>query len=190
MGGADKALLTLDGKTLIARAVSRVAPQVDDLTINANGDPSRFAALRCDILPDRIGGFQGPLAGILAGLEWLRETRPNARWLASFACDCPFFPLDLVARLIAAAESQNVPVALAESGGRHHPVFAVWRSDLPADSPSILRDGASRKMDDFIARFPSARVAFAADPVDPFFNINTEDDLARAKALLATYEIR
>jgi molybdenum cofactor guanylyltransferase len=185
MGGADKALLVLGGMTLVERSVRRARAQLGEVLINANGDPARFGPLGCAVLPDRIGDFQGPLAGILAGLEWLRAHRPGARWLASFACDCPFFPPDLVARLIAAAESAHVPIALAASAGRHHPVFAVWRTDLNADSESILRDGISRKMDDFIARFPSTRVEFETAAVDPFFNINTPDELARAEALIA-----
>ena len=185
MGGADKAHLTLGGETLLERALERAAPQVGELLINANGDPSRYAGFGCEIVPDRIGGFLGPLAGILAGLEWMRANRTDARWLASFACDCPFFPRDMVERLIAKAETEGALVAVAMNGERHHPVFAVWRADLPATSESVLRDEGLRKMDDFIARLPSTRLAFPSEPVDPFFNINTPGDLARAEALIA-----
>jgi len=185
MGGADKAFLTLCGETLIERAIARARPQVGELLINTNGDLSRFAGLGCEIVPDRIGGFLGPLAGILSGFEWMRENRPQAQWLVSFACDCPFFPRDMVENLIAAAEDEGVPIAVAASGMQHHPVFAVWRADLPVTSEAVLRDLGLRKMDDFIARFGSIHVAFPSAPIDPFFNINTPDDLAQAEAMIS-----
>src|SRR5256885_3204424 len=149
MGGVGKAFLKLGGETLNERAFARARPQVDELIINANGDLRRFDALGCEVIADRIGGFLGPLDGILSGFEWMRANRPNARWLASFACDCPFFPMDMVARLIAKANSENAMVALAAGGDRHHPVFAVWSAALPITSQSVLRDQALRKMDDF-----------------------------------------
>ena len=185
MGGADKAFLKLGGATLIERAVARARPQVDDLIINASGDLSRFEFLRCEVIADRIGGFLGPLAGILSGLEWLRANRPDSRWLASFACDCPFFPADMVKQLIAEAQSHDVKIAVAASGERHHPVFAVWSAGLPVTAQSVLRGQGLRKMDDFIAVFPNIRVDFPSAPIDPFFNINTPDDLAHAQALMA-----
>jgi molybdopterin-guanine dinucleotide biosynthesis protein A len=184
MGGADKALLTLGGETLLARTITRATPQARELLINANGDPARFAGSGLPVIEDRIAGFLGPLAGILSGLEWMRANRPQACWLASFACDCPFFPLDMVQHLIARAQSQNASVAVAASGSRHHPVFAVWRADLPATSERILTDQGLRKMDDFLALFANTSANFASDPVDPFFNINTPDDLSRAETLL------
>ena len=101
MGGADKAFLKLGGETLIARTIARAKPQVGELLINANGDPSRFADFGLPVIADSIGGFLGPLAGILSGLDWMRANRPKARWLATFACDCPFFPRDMVEALIA-----------------------------------------------------------------------------------------
>ena len=185
MGGADKAFLKLGGETLIERAIARARPQADELIINANGDLKRFESLGCEVIADRIGGFLGPLAGILSGFEWMRANRPNARWLASFACDCPFFPADMVERLIAEAQSRGVQIAIAASGERHHPVFAVWSASLPVTSQSVLRGQGLRKMDDFVAGFPNARVVFPSAPVDPFFNINTRDDLARAEKILS-----
>lgn len=185
MGGADKAFLKLGRETLITRAIARARPQVDELIVNANGDPKRFASLGCEVIPDRIGGFLGPLAGILSGFEWMRANRPDARWLASFACDCPFFPTDMVEKLIAEAQSRGVQIAIAASGGRHHPVFAVWSASLPVTSESVLSGEGLRKMDDFVAGFPNIRVAFPSTSVDPFFNINTLDDLARAEEILS-----
>ena len=185
MGGADKAFLKLGGETLIARTIARARQQVNELLINANGDLSRFAEFGFPVVEDRIGGFLGPLAGILAGFEWMRANRPAAQWLASFPSDCPFFPRDMVEKLIAKAQSENASVAVAESGGRHHPVFAVWSAAISATSQSVLNNQGLRKMDDFVALFPNARVNFPSHPIDPFFNINTPDDLARAKALLS-----
>jgi molybdopterin-guanine dinucleotide biosynthesis protein A len=184
MGGADKAFLRLSGETLIARAIARARPQAGELIINANGDLKRFEGLGCEIIADRIGGFLGPLAGILSGFEWIRRNRPNARWLASFACDCPFFPADMVERLVAEAQNRDLPIAIAASGERHHPVFAVWSASLLVTSESVLHGQGLRKMDDFVAKFPNARVVFPSTPVDPFFNINTRDDLALAETLI------
>jgi molybdopterin-guanine dinucleotide biosynthesis protein A len=184
MGGADKAFLKLGGETLITRAIARARPQADEFIINANGDLERFASLSCEVIADRVGGFLGPLAGILSGFEWMRANRPDARWLASFACDCPFFPTDTVERLIAGAQSRSVPIAIAASGERHHPVFAVWSASLPVTSESVLRGEGLRKMDDFVAGFPNTRVIFPLAPIDPFFNINTPDDLVRAQTLI------
>src|SRR5450755_704524 len=116
MGGADKALLMLGGETLMARTIARAKPQVGQLLINANGEASRFAAFGLPVIEDRIGGFLGPLAGILTGLEWIRTNHPDANWLATFSCDCPFFPRDLVEKLIAKAQSEKAAVAVAASG--------------------------------------------------------------------------
>lgn len=185
MGGADKAFLTLGGDTLIARTIARAKPQVGELLVNANGDPARFAGFGLPVIADCIDGFLGPLAGILSAFEWMRANRPEARWLASFACDCPFFPRDMVERLIAKAQSDNALAAIAASGGRHHPVFAVWSADILTTAQSALSDQGLRKMDDFVALFPNTRVTFASDPLDPFFNINTPDDLARAESQIA-----
>jgi len=183
MGGVDKASLRLGNQTLIERGIARARPQVSELLINANGDVARFADFGLEIISDSIGGFLGPLAGILSGLEWMRTNRPKFSWLATFACDTPFFPRDMVEKLVQRAESERALVAIAASGDRHHPVFAVWSAALSV-SPQELSDAqASRKMDDFVARFPNTRVMFSTDPIDPFFNINTPADLVRAETL-------
>ena len=181
MGGADKALIPLGGTTLIERAIARASVQAGDLVINANGDPKRFAHLGLPVVADPVGGFVGPIAGILAGFAWMRANRPNARWLASFACDCPFFPMDMVERLTTKARSERVNVVVAESGSQHHPVFAVWSADITASPEDILVKQGLRKMDDFIATLPNVRVRFDTDPIDPFVNINTPEELAFAE---------
>lgn len=181
MGAVDKALIPLGGTTLIERAIARASVQVPDLVINTNGDLKRFAHLGLPVVADPVGGFVGPIAGILAGFEWMRRERPKARWLASFACDCPFFPMDMVERLIAKAHSEGAKVAVAESGAQHHPVFAVWSAGIPASPDDILVRRGLRKMDDFIATLPNVRVRFDTDPIDPFVNINTLEELAFAE---------
>lgn len=181
MGGVDKALIPLGGMTLIERAVARASVQVSDLLINANGDPKRFAHLGLPVVPDPVGGFVGPIAGVLAGFEWMRANTPEARWLASFACDCPFFPMDMVERLTAKALGERAKVAVAESGAQHHPVFAVWSAEISATADDVLVKRGLRKMDDFIATLPNVRVRFDTDPIDPFVNINTPEELALAE---------
>jgi molybdenum cofactor guanylyltransferase len=183
MNGADKPMLMLAGKTLMQHVIEHVAPQVDELLVNANGDVSRFAHFDRELLPDRMDGHPGPLAGILAGFEWTTQNRPGARWLVSFACDCPFLPSDLVSRLISGAQTAGVPVAFAASGGQRHPVFAAWSTDLPLDSNDVLVARGLRKVDDLIGAFPNTCVEFSSSPTDPFVNINTPDDLTRAEAL-------
>jgi len=181
MGGVDKALIPLGGTTLIERAIARASVQVTDLVINANGDPRRFAHLGFPVVPDPIGGFVGPIAGIFAGFAWMRANRPKAHWLASFSCDTPFFPMDMVKRLIEKARSEGAKVAVAESGSRDHHVFAVWSADITASSEDVLVKRGLRKMGDFIATLPNVRVRFDTDPIDPFVNINTPEDLAHAE---------
>ena len=181
MGGVDKALVPLGGTTLIERAIARASVQVADLVINANGDPKRFAHLGLPVVADPVGGFVGPIAGILAGFAWMRANRVEARWLASFSCDTPFFPMNMVERLVAKALSEGAQVAVAESGGRHHPVFAVWSADISVSPEDILVTRGMRKMGAFVEMFPNVRVRFETDPIDPFLNMNTQEDLARAE---------
>ena len=185
MGGGDKALLMLGGETLLARAIGRARPQVQDLILSANGDPSRFASYGLPVIADKVPGFLGPLAGILSALEWMRANRPSARWLASFACDTPFFPTDMVARLIDMARETRSRIAVAESGERIHPVFAVWSADIAETSESVLEKDGFRKVESWIANFPHRCLGFPAEPVDPFMNVNTPGQLAFAEDFIA-----
>src|SRR5262245_51643855 len=120
MGGVDKALVSLGGTTLIERAIARASGQGADWISNANGEPKRFAHLGLPVVADPVDGFVGPIAGVLAGFAWMRANRSKARWLASFSCDTPFFPMDMVERLVAKARAERAQVAVAESGSRHH----------------------------------------------------------------------
>ncbi|MGY0713533.1 molybdenum cofactor guanylyltransferase MobA [Azospirillum argentinense] len=190
MGGGDKSLRTLGGRSILERIVATVRPQVGPLVLNANGDPARFAAFGLPVAADVVEGFAGPLAGVLTGMEWARANAPNCRWLASFATDAPFIPGDLVARLAAAVEREGADLACARSDGQEHPVFGLWRVDLADDLRRAMVEEDMRKVDAWTARYRLAVADFATDPVDPFFNTNRPDDLAEAERLMAAGLVR
>ena len=183
MGGREKCLLPLGGEPLFSHVLGRARGQVASLLLSANGDPSRFPALDLPIREDVVPGHAGPLAGILTGLEWAARI-PGCVWLASFATDAPFLPYDLVFRLRAAAEGAGAEIALARSGGRAHPVFGLWRVGLEADLRRALVDEGIHRIKHWTERHLLAYADFESDPVDPFFNINAPEDLARAEKLL------
>lgn len=178
MGGADKALLRLDGQTLLQHAVDRIGPQVEALALSANGDLARFAGLGLPVLPDARPA--GPLSGILAALDWAAPRGATA--LVSVAVDTPFFPQDLVPQLVLAAERAPEGLALAESGGRWHPTFGLWPMGLRDDLRATLARGEARMMA-FADRHGAVTAAFSDDRA--FLNLNTPEDLARAEALLS-----
>ena len=186
MGGGDKALMEIGGETILARVIARISPQVGALMLNANGDPARFSGFGLPVVADVVEGFAGPLAGVLTGMLWAREHVPACRWLASFATDAPFLPTDLVARLCQAVEREDADMACAESAGRRHPVFALWPLALTDDLRAALVDEEIRKIDAWTARHRLAVAAFPVAPVDPFFNANRPEELARAEELLGT----
>lgn len=179
MGGGDKTLLALGHHTVIEEAVARLHPQVDQIAINANGDPARFAHLRLPVLTDAFGTYDGPLAGVLTALIWAQANGADA--VITVAGDTPFLPSDLVARLLNA--DPEATVALAASNGRRHPTFALWPVSVRNDLATFLRTQPSRRVNDFIDRHRHTIVEFATTPYDPFFNINTPDDLAEARRL-------
>ena len=185
MGGGDKSLRLLGGKPVLAHVVERARPQVGALVLNANGDPGRFADFGLPVAPDVVEGFAGPLAGVLTGLAWAEAEAPDCRWLASFACDAPFLPEDLVARLLAAVEAEGAELACAASRGRAHPVFGLWPIRLRAELEAAMRDEEIRKVDVWTARYRLATVDFPEietpqGALDPFFNANRPDDLEEA----------
>lgn len=185
MGGGDKCLLDLNGRPLLAHVIERARPQVDALLINAGGDPQRFAPFGLVQAADAVEGHAGPLAGILTGLEWARATHPESAWLASFATDTPFFPADWVVRLKAAVVAEAAEIGCCASGGRTHPVFGLWPVRLAGELRRALEVEGMRKIDAWTARYRVAIVEFAAQPADPFFNVNAPEDLERARALPA-----
>ncbi len=182
MGGGDKALLMLGGHSLLARVVDRLAPQVEGLALNANGATSRFAAFGLPVISDTVEGFAGPLAGVLAGLDWAAEQ--GADQIVTAAADTPFFPRDLVEKLQAAGGS----IALAASphtrrGLVRHPTFGLWPVDLREDLRAALLAG-TRKVVDWTDRHNTTMAEFSNQPFDPFFNLNTPEDMLNAEQLL------
>jgi len=186
MGGGDKTLRPLAGRPVLDHVIARARPQVAALVLNANGDPSRFARYGLPVVPDPIEGFAGPLAGVLAGLEWARRHAPNCLWVASFATDAPFLPRDLVARLTFAITAHGADMACATSAGQDHPVFGLWPVRLADDLRHALVEEGVRKVDVWTARYRLAKAPFAVEPIDPFFNANTPDDLAEAERAIAS----
>ncbi len=187
MGGDDKALRALNGKHLIGHVIARLRGQAAPVAINANGDASRFSAFELPVIPDATSEFAGPLAGVLAGMRWAAKAAPEARVIVTAACDCPFFPLDLVQKLLA-ANGLYPCITLAAFGGKAHPVFGLWPVALADDLALSLAKG-TRKVLHWTERHPNTIVDFAfADfggkAVDPFFNVNTPEELAEAARLL------
>lgn len=183
MGGGDKCLLKVDGRPLLTHVIERLQPQVRALALNANGDPARFAPFKLPVIADVVPDFAGPLAGILTGMVWVRDNHPQCRWLVTAAGDTPFMPRDLVEQLGKAAEQEDAPLAVAQSDGRRHPVFGLWSLGLLDDLKKAVVDEGVRKIVAWTDRYPLARADFSAEPFDPFFNINRDEDLKAAEHL-------
>ncbi len=183
MGGGDKCLQELAGKTLLQRAIDKARPQVDTLLLNANGDPARFAAYDVPVVGDVVEGYAGPLAGILTAMEWTAQHAPDHETVASFPTDAPFFPDDLVDTMLEARRQAGALLACAASQGRTHPVFGIWPVALRDDLRAALENG-ERKIDRWTERYPIVTVEFAGVGVDPFFNANTPEDLDEAARLI------
>ncbi len=181
MGGGDKGLLRLGTGTVMGQVIDRFAPQVADLALNANGDPARFAHLGLPVLADSVAGFAGPLAGVLAGLDW--AAAQGAADIVTAAADTPFLPPDLVPRLILAREMAGTPLALAATADGWQPTFGLWPVALRDDLRAALQGGL-RKVVAWTDRHGAARAVFGTQPFDPFFNVNTPDDLTMAEAML------
>ncbi len=185
MGGGDKCLRPLAGRPLLAHVIERLRPQADPLLLNANGDPTRFAGFGLPVVADGVPGFAGPLAGILAGLEWTRDRLPDHPLLLSAPTDAPFLPPDLVARLAEARRREGAAIAMAGSGGRIHPVAGLWPVALADDLRRALTEEGLRKVDAWTARHGVAVAEFPIGAVDPFFNANRPEDLSEAERLIA-----
>lgn len=179
IGGGDKGLLDLGGRPVIAHVIERLGCA---RAISANGDPARFAAFGLPVLPDALPDYPGPLAGVLAGMDWAAAQGFAA--IVTAAADTPFFPPDLAARLAAEAARTGAPIVLAKGmtpdGMRRHPVFGFWSTDLRDDLRAAL-EGGLHKIVLWADAHGAATVAFPGD--DPFFNINTPDDLAAARGM-------
>jgi molybdenum cofactor guanylyltransferase len=186
MGGGDKALRPLGGRTLIEHVIDRVRPQVAGLVLNANGNPDRFASFGLPVVADSVPDFAGPLAGILAGLDWAAVNRPDCPDIVSVPTDAPFLPRDLVARLLQEREEAGADLACAASDGRPHPVVGLWPVRLREALREAVVANGIRKVDVWTSRHRLKIVEFPEERpgLDPFFNANRPDDLDRAGELL------
>jgi molybdopterin-guanine dinucleotide biosynthesis protein A len=180
MGGGDKCLQLLAGQPLLSHVIERAQPQLATLALNANGNPDRFAKFALPVIADPLGGNPGPLVGVLAGLEWVVKSVPGATHVATIATDTPFFPHDLVSRFAAALAHAPSPIACAASRGRLHPVFGLWPVTLAQDLRAALESGV-RKVDRWTSRHGIAVAHFDTPEGDPFFNINTKEELDLAE---------
>jgi len=180
MGGGDKALIRIGSETILQRALARLTPQVSGIVLNANGDPARFATFGLPVVADSVPDFAGPLAGVLAGLDWVAANRPDIAWVVSVPGDCPFLPRDLVARLHEARSGENKPLACAHSGDWRHPVVGLWQVALRDDLRHAITVEDLRKIEVWTARHGVALADWPAEPVDPFFNVNTPEDAEKA----------
>jgi molybdenum cofactor guanylyltransferase len=185
MGGGDKARITIGGKTILDRVLATMAPQCGRLIINANGDPARFADTGLPVVADSVPDFAGPLAGILAGLDWAAAHAPDVTDLASVPGDCPFLPADLVQRLAVTRAEAKTPLACARSGDWRHPVVGLWPVALREDLRQALMIEGLHKIEIWTARHGVAIAGWPLEPVDPFFNVNTPEDVAAAERVAA-----
>jgi molybdopterin-guanine dinucleotide biosynthesis protein A len=185
IGGGDKPMRAIGGRPLLERVIARLQPQCAPLLLNANGDPARFASFGLPVIADSVADFPGPLAGILAALDWTAAHQPQVQWILSAAADCPFLPRDLVVRLHQARAEQDAELALAASGGQSHPVIGLWPVGLRDRLRHALVVEDLRQVSRFAARYRLATVSWPTTPLDPFFNANTVDDLAEAERLAA-----
>jgi molybdopterin-guanine dinucleotide biosynthesis protein A len=187
MGGGDKARITIGGASILQRVLACLTPQCSRVIINANGDAARFADIGLPVVADSVPDFAGPLAGILAGLDWAAANAPAIEWLVSVPGDCPFLPKDLVTRLHEVRTASNVPLACARSGEWRHPVVGLWPVDLREDlRHALVREGL-HKIEIWTARHGIAIAEWPTIPFDPFFNVNTPKDAAQAEAIAAKY---
>ncbi|RVU38716.1 molybdenum cofactor guanylyltransferase [Hwanghaeella grinnelliae] len=195
MGGGDKCLRALAGKTVLARIIGRIGPQVDTLVLNANGDTARFAEYGLRVIPDAIGDFAGPLAGVLTGMEWASQhghptngpdkggevtVDSGYTHILTVPTDAPFLPTDLVERLAAPIQAGEADMTCAMSDGRTHPVVGIWPISLAGDLRRAMVDEDIRKVDRWTARHRLAEVPFGTEPFDPFFNMNRPEDAQQA----------
>jgi molybdopterin-guanine dinucleotide biosynthesis protein A len=187
MGGGDKSLCSIGGRSALERIIDRLTPQVRRVIINANADPRRFDVFRLPVVADSLPDNPGPLAGVLAALDWAAGTDPDLTWVLTLPGDAPFIPRDLVSRLHAAREGDDVTLACAASNDRTHPVIALWPVSIRDELRHAVADQGVRKIETFTERYRRATVDWPASPVDPFFNVNTPDDLAEANRLIASH---
>jgi molybdopterin-guanine dinucleotide biosynthesis protein A len=187
MGGGDKCFRPLGGRPILARIIERFRPQVSGMIVNANGDIGRFAPLGLPVVEDSVAGFAGPLAGVHAGLQWIKQNLPDCAYGVTVATDTPFVPTDLVQRFLAALGDRPA-LAVARSAAGVHPVIGLWPVALAEGIEDSLKRGM-RKVGGFTEQHGAIEVLFppvkiGGAEIDPFFNINRPEDLAEAEALM------
>ncbi len=181
MEGTEKSLLKLEEQTLIERVSERLSRQLHTHIVNANDNPARFEFLNLAVQPDTIEGHPGPLAGVLAGMRWAEENNPDKRYVLTVAADTPFFPQNYASKLFVEVCANGDDIALAGSNGRRHPVFGLWPINLADELEAFLVHEEGRKVMQFVQRFNNCTVEFSTvDGYDPFFNVNTPEDLKMA----------
>ena len=183
MGGGDKSLLEVGGRSMLAAVMDRLADQAAPLVLNANGDPRRFEHFGLPVFADPIDGYVGPLAGILGGMRWARQNSA-ARWIVTVPADTPFIPRNLVDHLLTSLGVGDAEIAIARSGGRSHPVVGLWQLEMADDLEHWLGDADHRRADAWVASRRFVEVTFDSDQeFDPFFNVNTPQDAMTAAGL-------
>jgi molybdenum cofactor guanylyltransferase len=183
MGGGDKSLLKIGDVTILQAVHHKLEAQVKDIAINTNSDDPRFKIGSTPCFSDTLANFQGPLAGLLASMQWVRENRPSTTHIVTIASDSPFFPDNLTAELAANAPDAET-IIMAKSGGFNHPVFALWPVSLSNDLEKWLSDTGILKVMAWVRSHPHIFVDFPFEREnDPFFNINTPEDLAIAQKI-------
>ncbi len=185
VGGGDKPRIRVGGKTILERVLACLGPQCSRLILNVNGDATRFADTGLTVVSDSVPDYAGPLAGILAGLDWAADQAPDIAWVVSVPSDCPFLPRDLVTRLHQARVEAGVRLACACSGERRHPVIALWPVALRKHLRHALTNEGVRKVDQWTARYGVGIAEWPAEPIDPFFNVNTPAEAAAADRMAA-----
>jgi molybdopterin-guanine dinucleotide biosynthesis protein A len=185
LGGGDKGLRMIGNRMVLSRLVDRLTPQVTRLMLNANDDPRRFQGLGLPVVADSLSDHPGPLAGVLAALEWTALSDPGIEWVVTVPGDAPFIPRDLVPRLHATRRRDSAILACASSRGRTHPVVALWPVSIRDALRHAVAEDGIRKVAKFLQGYSCSIVVWEADPVDPFFNVNTPADLMEADHLVA-----
>lgn len=188
MGGGDKPLLKLDGKPLVSHVAERLQPQCSHLILNANGDPSRYTAIDVPVVPDPLPNCPGPLAGVLAAMDWCAENNPGIRWIVSVPGDTPLIPDDLVARLHETRSAAQTPLACATSGGREHYTVSLWSIHLREDLRRALTSEGEHRVGGWAKAQGLTTADWPDEPLDPFFNINTPEDLNAAHTMLSSVQ--
>ena len=186
MGGGDKCLIPIAGIPMLDFVFIRLKRQLNQIVINANGDPNRFAHMELPIVSDSVKGFPGPLAGILAGLLWIQENLESSNYLLTVASDTPFFPEDLKSNMLDESQKDSNAIVLASSGGKTHPVFGLWPTRITSDLKNWIDQNQSRKVMDFVNTHSNYLVEFdlvemGNEIIDPFFNVNAPDDIVIAE---------